>query len=451
MPQITPIDAIRFAPSHGRDISALIAPPYDVLDERSKADLLAAGDGNIVAVDLPHLPAKTVGPDETYQQAGQRFERMLQSGVLQRDAQPALFVYRQTFQPPDGSSDSTSQTMQRLGLFANVRLQEFGPGRDGGGGVFPHEQTFSGPKEDRLKLMRATKAQLSPIFGLCPDNGSEMANLLQKVAAGGEPDHFGTTSWDGVKHELWAVDDAQVVGEFQSALASEDVFIADGHHRYNTALNYRRELTEASGTLPEDHPANRCLFVLVSMNDPGLFIGPTHRVIGGMVNFSLDRFEQASAGRLSVNRFEGDPIALEAELANTGPHAIGLYAHSGNGSAPDLAIATTTDPDPLATTHGSTAAACRQLDVAIAQHLIVEQICEPNFAPPGITLSWKFPHTVSELADQCRSAPDQLGLIMRPTTLQEVRKVSEAGELMPQKSTFFYPKVATGLVINPLV
>lgn len=442
MPQIQPIRAIIFQTPAEGNLSSKIAPPYDVLDEAGKAALLARDPANIVAIDLPHLPAKTVGPDETYARAGELYRRWLTQGVLKQTSKPALFVYQQTY-------TAKGRNFQRRGLIANVTIQPFGKSPDGNGGIHPHEQTFSGPKEDRMKLMRATRAQLSPIFGLHSDPENKVHALLTRIVESRKPDLTGTTPGDGVLHEAWTVDDAAGIRPFVEALSNKDLFIADGHHRYTTALNYREALIKAQGTLPADHPANFCLFVLIAMQDPGMIVLPTHRVLGGMQGFTFDKFMLAAQGRLKFTPFAGTDVArLEAALPGAGPHAIGVY----NPARPEnpLWIATTTQPDPLATTHPKQSHAWRQLDVAIVQHLYVEQLCQPTFCGNGQPVQWKFPHTLEEFKADCHRPGFQLGLLVQPTPLESVRLVSEAGELMPQKSTFFYPKLATGLVINPL-
>ncbi|MEZ6190219.1 MAG: DUF1015 family protein [Phycisphaerales bacterium] len=212
-------------------------------------------------------------------------------------------------------------------------------------------------------------------------------------------------------------------------------------------MNHYNELTAAGKPVGN---AAYCLFVLIAMQDPGMIVLPTHRVLGNMPGFTFEKFKEAAKGKLDITPIPGaDPKLLERALAESKhPHAVGLYVPS-NPDAP-LYLATTVDSDPLKATHGKMSDAWRQLDVAIVQHLIVEKICEPTFVAPGETIAWKFPHEIAQLKELTDSAVYQLGLVLRATPLDSVRRVSEAGELMPQKSTFFYPKLATGLVINPL-
>lgn len=449
MASIFPIPAVTYDYKPDLDLLPVIAPPYDVLNEKGKAELQARNPNNIVGIDLPHLPPKTVGPDETYERAGQMFRQWLAEGVLKKRETPSLFAYQQVY-------TVEGKTFKRRGLFSNVRIQEFGPATDGKGGIHPHEQTFGAPKEDRLKLMRATKAQMSPIFGLHSDPENRVGKILSHVIDARDADFFGTTTNDAVLHEVWVVDDNPTIAAFQEALEESDVFIADGHHRYGTALNYRNELKEA-GELNDEDGANYCLFVLVAMQDPGMIVLPTHRVLGGMAGtngFSMKQFIDASADLLNIQRFEGNSLEdLEAALPDHGSHAMGFYAPDETDH--QLFIASTRSDDPLAEKFPNQSDAWRSLDVAILQHAIVEGVCEPTFCNNNGDsetgkVKWKFPHSLEEFKHNAETADHQLGVIVQATPLDSVRLVSEAGELMPQKSTFFYPKLATGLVVNPL-
>jgi uncharacterized protein (DUF1015 family) len=330
----------------------------------------------------------------------------------------------------------------------------FGPRE--GGGVLPHEQTFSGPKEDRFALMQATQAQLSPIFGLHVDKRGEASRHVRTLMAARSPDMTATTP-DGVFHEVWTVDGPEDIAAYQRALAGEDVFIADGHHRYTTGLNYLASL-EKQGRVPADHPARRCMMVLVGMSDPGLVIGPTHRILGGMRHYTIDRFIEAATHDLAIREVASQPEvienAIEHAAAGVGHNALGLIDFATGRCF----VASPREPDALRKSFPDKPVPWRTLDVAIIQHLIVEKICQPRLND-GQPVKWAFPHSVAEAVEIGQGAETgagggagfaQLAIIVRPTPLDAVRDISIAGELMPQKSTFFYPKLATGLFINPL-
>jgi uncharacterized protein (DUF1015 family) len=451
MPSVYPFRAITpkdLRPNANADLSALLAPPYDVLDAAGKSKLLAQSEDNIVAIDLPHLPAKELGPPSAYQTAADQLARMLARGKLVAHQSHVMFAYRQTFTSTDGN------TFRRTGMIATLDVKPFGPAK--GGGILPHEQTFSGPKEDRLALMKSTSAQLSPIFGLHADEKKLASKTLADICAS-KPADAHATSADGTFHEVWIVADAPTISKYQNALASEDVFIADGHHRYTTALNY----LSALDTLPKGHPATRCMFVLISMADPGLVIWPTHRVLGGMADYSIKSFLKASASLLHTTEIDADLSEIEASIARAvkraGKNVLALHDFATKRTF----LTTPIYPDPLATIPQlrTKPLAWRTLDVAIVQHLLVEQVCQPKLNA-GNPISWAFPHTIKEVQDIGAGAQTgagggkgfipQIAIIVSPTPLRAVKDVSQAGELMPQKSTFFYPKLATGIAINPL-
>jgi uncharacterized protein (DUF1015 family) len=442
MPAVFPFRAVQF--NHGKgDVSARIAPPYDVLDARAKARLLERNAANIVAVDLPHTPAKELGPPEAYAKAAQTYKGWLEDGTLSPTDKPAIFAYRQKF-------EFLGQHYERSGMACTVETRPFGPRE--GGGILPHEQTFSGPKQDRFALMEASATQFSPIFGLHADDGGEATSLLHKVM-NARPADMG----DGVTHEVWTIDDAQTIAAYEKALAGEDVFIADGHHRYTTAINYLAKLEENGKAIGPDHPARRTMIVLVGMSDPGLAIGATHRVLGGMKQYDFGKLANELDQYFTLDRVGNDPSQIEAHMDKRytpGKNVLGLIDLATN----ECVVATLKDGDPLKDKFASKPEAWRKLDVALVQHLIVERVCEPKFNG-GEPVKWAFPHTVPEVMEIASGQETgsgggagfaQVAVIVRPTPLWAVKDIGAAGELMPQKSTFFYPKLATGLFINPL-
>jgi uncharacterized protein (DUF1015 family) len=447
MPTVYPFRPLQYAVD-GADVSALVAPPYDVLDSEAKAALLARDSRNIVAVDLPHTPAKEAGPASVYEGAASRLASLLDDGTMVRRERPAMFAYRQTF-------ELNGARHQRCGMVCTLETVPFG--RRDGGGVLPHEETFSGPKEDRLALMTATRAQLSPIFGMHADADGTASGLVREVMASRECDQWADiaeTDGSVVRHEVWAIEDEATIERYAGAVAGEDVFVADGHHRYTTAVNY----LESLGDVPSDHPARRTMFVLVSMSDPGLVIGPTHRVLGGMEGYSPEAFAEASGGYLQIDPVVNDPSQIEAEMAKVearGERDVFGLIDFATGLC---WTATTVDLDPLRDDFEDKSEAWRGLDVAVIQHLIVDQICVPELNG-GRSISWAFPHSVAEAIEIGKGKETgagggagfaQLGIIVRPVPLDVVREICLAGELMPQKATFFYPKLGTGFFVNPL-
>ncbi len=447
MPQVFPFHAIQFLSGRG-DASALIAPPYDVLDSAGKGGLLARNAKNIVGIDLPHTPAKELGPTSAYEGAAAALNALLKDGTLARASQPVIFAYRQTFQGEDGA------THQRCGMACTTEVVPFGPRE--GGGILPHEETFSGPKEDRFALMKATKTQLSPIFGLFADDSGTATRIVRDVMAKRPADMTARMTTDNVLHEVWTIADSATIKAYQDALAGEDIFIADGHHRYTTQINYLKQM-ESQGPVPANHPARRSMMVLVGMSDPGLVIWPTHRVLGGMKDYTIESFIAKSASSIRCEPAAGDIRAVYNSLHNVhrlGSQRFALWDFKTRRGF----LAAPVNPDALAARFPEKPKAWRDLSVAFCQYVIVEQVCQ-GALNGGQPVKWAFPHTVEEVDAIGKGAETgagggagfaQLAVLVRPTPLQAVKDVSRANQLMPQKSTFFYPKLATGLFVNPL-
>ncbi|WP_432799058.1 DUF1015 family protein [Poriferisphaera sp. WC338] len=446
MPTIQPIRALTYSTTTpgvlaGNDISNRIAPPYDVLDEGPKQNLLAKDPHNIVAVDLPVTPPKTVGPDTAYEAAAQTFQSWINEGIFTQSDDPAIYAYEQEYTVKD-------QTFKRRGIFTALGLQDFNQPN----GIFRHEMTIQGGIDDRYKLMAATQSQLSPIFGIYADPKKQVANQLGDIY-NSAPSFTGTTPNDNVIHRIWTITDPSIITPLQSFFEASPVYIADGHHRYTTALQYHKDN-------PGNALAANCLFVLVAAEDPGMIVLPTHRIITGMKNFNMEAFIHTMAKRddVVIRAAEcsadelGDLEMILPKLSGGvgGHHDMGIY----DPVTESAYIFATNDADPLVKTHADKPAVWRELDVAILQHLLVDQILTPQFAPQGEKLSYKYTADINDFKSLCeeKDPGDQprLGVIMQSTPLQSVMDVSLANEVMPPKSTYFFPKLATGLVMNPL-
>ena len=432
MATIRPFAGIRYGKQFG-DVSHLIAPPYDVLDESQKGALQQKHPNNIVTVDLPWMPPKTVGPDDAYEKANHTLQAWLASGVLQQDKRRALYPYTQTY-------EWAGKTFHRRGFICLVKLTPFGED------VIPHEKTYKGPIEDRLKLMRATGMQLSPIFGLFADPRGQVTSLLYRNA--GRPQQTGTL--DGVKNDLWSVIDAEVEIQIQDLMKARNIYIADGHHRYTTALAYQQELIQQNGgkPLPPNHPANFCMFVLVGMQDDGLLILPTHRLIGNMDGFDVQIFSAAIRHHFDITETtmrpeEWDDISQTDK--NRRPHEFALYV----GATRKLYHLRLRTESVLATYEPNQSDAWRRLDVAILQRYLLDEILQPEFAKPK-ELTKGYTADPKEIAKQVDGKKYQVALMLRPTPLPALEELGKTKEVMPQKSTYFFPKLATGLVMNPI-
>ena len=350
---IRPFRGWRYSTTGG-DVSPYIAPPYDILDAEDKRRLLETCASNIVAVDLPHVPAKDLGPPAVYEAAAATLNDWRSSGLLRQDPRPSLYVYEQTYM-------WAGRTHARRALLAGIRATELGED------VIPHEHTFAGPKEDRLKLTQCTNMQLSPIFGFHNDPGGCVGDVLAATAER-RPDARGELA--GVTEKLWVLDDESPVAGIVAALAAEPVFIADGHHRYSTAMNYAKALRE-SGRIDADHETNFVMFALVARDDPGLLVLPTHRLIAGLSgDFSLDKLTESLGAAFEWGRLaDGEPDLSDAEavLAPAGRHAMAVVC----GDA--VRTVRLVDPAAMAAVAGRQCQAWRSLDVAILHELVIDR------------------------------------------------------------------------------
>ncbi len=429
MSTVRPLPAIRYRTDEGHaDLSTRLAPPYDVLDAEGKRRLLERDPDNFVKIDLPVVPAKAAGPPEVYTACRDQLQRWLRDGVMVRDPQPAFYVYHQRF--THGGREYT-----RKKFFARLRLEPFGSGS-----VFPHERTFGGPKEDRLALTQATRANLSPIFGLYEDVRNEVSGLLE---AGLPERPLARGTLDGVESLLWSVTDSRAVEAVAELLRPRSIYIADGHHRYGTGLMYRDWLVKTHGPLPDEHPANYVLAVLCAMEDPGLLILPTHRVLPGV---RIPPAEFATAGQIEVAPLSAprDPESVVAALAGYGPLAIAWFDGT-SGEYRVLRPRSADLLDPIATDHSP---AWRRLALAFLHAFVLDCIVRPKVLR-GDEPTIHYIKTAGEAVDEARQTAGA-AFLLQPTTMEELRAVCSAGDLMPQKSTFFWPKLASGLVINPL-
>ncbi len=432
MAQISPFKAIRYNTQQQRDLSSVLAPPYDVIDQ-DRRDLLAARDQhNIVHIDLPHMPPASLGPPAAYARSAGLLKDWLERKVLVTEPQPAFYYYQQTFKI--GSASHT-----RRAFFCRVKLEPLGQGA-----IRPHEQTLSGPKEDRLALTKATRCNLSPVFALYPDQDNQVLAALEPGTA--EPDCFGDL--DGVRNELWVVRDPEAINHTTKLFADKKIYIADGHHRYSTSLNYLQFLRQAGQSIPDDHRANFLNMVLVCTTDPGLVILPTHRLVRGLGDNFLPALRNMTSQQFSwidsgLDASKADQF--ESALARAHHRAIGLY----DPRQDQFFVLVPKSEDPLADCAADISPALRSLSVVILHEYLLGQKMLSQISPSsGPEISYS--KDLLEVVDLTRQGRYQAAFLLQSTTMAQLLAVVEAGELMPPKSTFFYPKVPTGLVINPL-
>ncbi len=422
MAEIQPLLTLRYEPTVVGPLDEVIAPPYDVIDAELRAQLLARSPHNVVEIDLPVDPQ---GGDR-YAHAAATLSRWREEGAVVLEQEPAFWALQQDYTAPDGSQKT------RRGFFARVRVESYGPGR-----IRPHERTHPGPKEDRLSLTRATTANLSPIFSLFPDaEGAAAEALAHEVTR--EP--FATvTDHEGTLNTLWRIADPDRVAGLQAALADAELLIADGHHRYETARVYADEIGGEG--------AHRyVLMFLCSLSDPGLTVFPTHRLLTGLKD---DRAKQEAIR---------DVLKRDFEIAEVEPHQL-EPGGDGDGRV-QLGYMDSFHKQPYLLTLKDQSIAdaalegmpepYRRLDTAVLEAIVLKGalgMTEDDISHfNGLAYSKSFEDAV----DSVRSGRSDAGFFMRATPVEQVREVAEAGESMPPKSTYFYPKIPTGLVFNGL-
>ena len=412
------------------DVSRRIAPPYDVLQAVDKAALLEGCADNIVAVDLPHVPPVGVGPDALYNAAAAKLAAMTASGTLVREGEPALYAYSQTY-------TWAGRTYTRRAMMCGVRATELCEG------IWPHEKTFPGPKADRLKLTEATRLQTSPVFGVFNDP-ADVSAALWGATDGAEP--FARGRLKGIDEAIWAVTDPKVIADIRTAMADVPIFIADGHHRYTTALNYRNTLRDR-GVIDDNHEANYVFFTLVPADDPGLLVLPTHRMVPGIT----DGYDCAALMAETADVVAWQSVPLSDALVQTPDEALAAF---GDGAIAFLDagdetahVARLTDPAVMAALAPDQPEVWRRLDVAILHKLFLDRHILKH-VPADTHLGYTA--YGAEVIEGLNAGRYTMAAILRSTPLQSVIDIALARTVMPHKSTFFYPKLATGMVLKPL-
>lgn len=443
MPQITPFAAFRYDLNHVGSLSDVIAPPYDVIDPKLQDELYKKHAANVIRIILNRNEPGDSG-DEKYERAAKFLEQWKSEGVLKQDSEPAYYVYHQEF-TIDGV------TYNRRGFMARVRIQPFGEGN-----IYPHEETHPKAKVDRLKLTKATKQNNSQIFGLYPDPENSIIQLLDDATNG--LDSVEATDHLGVKHVLWAVTDEAVNAKVSELMKDKPMFVADGHHRYETAANYRQELLQENGSLPSDHPANFVMTMLVGMSDPGMIVLPTHRLLRGTSKFSSSQIIARLAGSFDCEVVGGGLDAATAvwstmESADD-QGLIGLFATDDNTWV--LCKANEGAKRKMKTLAASQSEQWQGLGVSLLHKLVIDDLleCAGHSKPTYV-------HDVSEVVQGMRGEGSQaesdsdepytLAALVMPAKLGHVEAISLHKERMPAKSTYFYPKLLSGLTFNPLV
>ncbi|MDR3638031.1 MAG: DUF1015 domain-containing protein [Isosphaeraceae bacterium] len=428
MPDIRPFRGIRYDMAQVGALSDVVAPPYDVIDPALQDRLYDASPYNIIRLELNRAEPADNAESNRYTRAAKFLRDWQRQGVLKEDPQPALYLYDQTFQVE-------GQTFTRKGFLARVRLEAFGEGK-----IFPHEQTLSGPKADRLALFNATKFNLSPIFGLYPDPANE---VLQAVEAGlRDRTPLEATDHLGVQNRLWPVLDARAHTIVQGLMAAKPIFIADGHHRYETGVKFRDDLAATGALSGPDDPANFCMMMLVSMSDPGLQILPTHRLVSGFPGLTATSLAERLAPEFEVTLVPDGARSLWESIEMEGTQELLGFGTVADGRWLLARLRSDATMDRLVPEHSPD---WRSLGVSILHELVLKSLLGPLGAG-----SCRYVHLLDEVETDVRQRGCDLACLVPPAGMEHVETIASNLEKMPPKSTYFYPKLLSGLVLNTL-
>ncbi len=433
MAEVHPFRGLRYDVAQVGDLSDVTCPPYDVIDGEFQDRLYELHPCNVVRVELNRDEPGDATPNEKYRRAADFLRQWIHQGVLIQEHEDSLYAYHQVF-------TWEGKTYTRRGFIGKIRLERFGEGK-----VFPHEQTMSGPKADRLKLLEACQLNLSPIFGLYPDDDNAVQAPLELALPAITP--IEATDHLGVVHRLWPISNHAVIEQVRRLLRDKPVFIADGHHRYETAINYRDALVAAGKLAGPDSPPNFVMMMFVGMSDPGLVILPTHRLVSGLAALTKDDLASALGRNFALETVgQGAAAAHETwELiaADGGQDVLGL------GTTRDgwWTLARLTDGSPMKTLAPDQSDDWRGLGVSLLHKLVLEHLLKPHHAGGP---KCRYVHQVDEVVAAQAAGEIPLACLVPPAQIEHVESIAAQLEKMPPKSTYFYPKLQTGLVFNPV-
>ncbi len=421
MAEIRPFKALRFNTEKAGEISELVCPPYDIISDEQRKQYIQKNPHNIIRLELPK-------GDDPYNQAGSVLDNWLNSGILKQDDKDSIYIYEEEF-------TVNNITRKFKGCIVRVKLEEFSKGI-----VLPHEETLSKAKEDRFNLMKATNCNFSQIYSLYMDPQHIITSKLDKLSDSAPENEL--TDSDNVTHRLWAVTDENEIKTICNEFKDKKLYIADGHHRYETALNYRNYCRE-NGTAGAS--SDYVMMMLVDMEHPGLLVLPTHRLVRDLPSFDKERLLEGCGEYFDITE-KADISTAEVELKklyDEGKKAFAFYCGDGGYSImvlKDLKVISKLLPEK--------SKALQELDVTVLHTLVLEKV----FGIDAENMAKQINLTYVKQFDDAISAVDsgkaQCAFILNPTRVTEIRDVAAAGEKMPQKSTYFYPKLITGLVMN---
>jgi uncharacterized protein (DUF1015 family) len=433
MADVQAFRAYRYDLGHVGTLRDVVAPPYDVIDPLLQQAFYDRSPHNVIRLILNREEQTDNDSNNRYTRAARTLRDWQRDRVLVQDSARALYVYHQEF-------EVEGKRFTRRGFLARVRLEPLGEGR-----IYPHEETMAGPKADRLRLFRATGMNLSPIFGLYPDEPEEVQALLDEAVRRGPP--LEATDHLGVVNRLWAVSDQHIASRVSGLMGPKPVFIADGHHRYETALRYLEERRAAGEARELDAPANFVLMMLVCMSDPGLVILPTHRLVSGLADLTAKQLRVLLGDAFDLQPVgHGTAAAREVweRIEQDGGQGVLGFGTVADGVWQTARLRTPQRLESLAPDHSP---AWRNLAVSVLHVLVLDQL----LGRPEIgSLACRYVHLLREVTDAVASSQCQLAALVPPARMEDVQEIAGNREKMPPKSTYFFPKLLSGLVFHSL-
>ena len=437
MAHIVPFRALRYDPKRVTT-SDVVTQPYDKITPQGQERYYAASPYNLVRLILGKREPADNDHNNVYTRAASFFGDWRRQGIFLQDAQPSIYVYSQTFTAP-----GTKSEVERRGFIALGRIEDYSSGI-----VYRHEQTLAKPKADRLDLLRATRAHFGQIFMLYEDSG-QIDSLLTTNAA---PDISVVDEYD-VNHQVWQVSDPHLIESVRNAMSAKKLIIADGHHRYETALNYRNECRATNSfasNQSNNDPYEFVMMTFVNMNSPALLILPTHRVVHGLDSFSEEDFRKSARAFLDVD---------EVDASLSAPAATAMLRECGRAGTTILAVTANRafllhHPDPHREAAIFNGLSIRQqaLDVVQLHKCLLERVLNLSEESIRNQQNLSYVRDAGEALSQVRDPSHRanIAFLMNPCKMAQVRDIAFAGEVMPQKSTDFYPKLLSGLTIYAL-
>ena len=423
MAEIKPFKGLRFAPQAGKT-EELVCPPYDIISEEERVAYLERNGNNIIRLELPREG------ENPYEQAGKTLQEWLAAGVLAAEEQDSLYIYEEEF-------TALGENKKIKGLVCRVGLTPFSAGV-----VLPHEETLSKAKTDRLNLMKATGCNFSAIYSLYFDQDRTINQRITALSAGHPDMEF--ASADGIIHRVWIVSDPAETTALSAAFVDKKLYIADGHHRYETALNYKEYLRE-QGQNVEGHPASAVMMTLVDMENEGLVVFPTHRVLHGLTDFNREQLLESCKAYFAVEEIAPDQAQARLDTAVAKDEkAFALY------TAGKMNLLTLTDNTIMKELLADMSGAYQNLDVSILHVLILERLLGIDKENMANQTNLTYMRDAADAIAAVDKGQADCAFLINPTKVEEIAQVAGAGEKMPQKSTYFYPKLITGHIVNPL-